>query len=471
MIDQNKSVAPYFFRLVLSALRLALRAPRFHLPSSIFHLLPPPRALRSALCAITLGLFLGTGFLPAYGDMKDQLSNLHPYITLQGQYDDNLYLTQDNKTSDFITTISPGLKYKTEGPAYKFDLGFDLGMNFYASNSELNYISYNGRLDTSYSFTPRWTVKLYDTITRSRDNLQNYSVPSPGGPQTFTTSSSGQGLYLRNTFQPALEYKFGRENVAALSYRNMIYRTEGSSSSGDSTENAVTPRLDLLVQHPQWDCFGLYLHQGRIRGSARLGWQQSWGAAISTGSTPRTTAFGDYRYTLRDFDPPGRDYSVHSPSLGVDHAFSPRLNGHAQFGWFWELVDAGPSFNGPVINLSITHRVTERTSYTLTFDSGYRENYFTTDNLGFSKYYQVTASVTHQLRERLSIGLTGSLSRDEYTQPDYISYLYNVTANLAYQPLKWLKTSLEAGNYGRESELNGDSYRDNRVMLKLTAEY
>ena len=73
------------------------------------------------------------------------------------------------------------------------------------------------------------------------------------------------------------------------------------------------------------------------------------------------------------------------------------------------------------------------------------------------------ATVTHQLRERLSVGLTGSLSRDEYEQPDRIDYLYSVAGNLSYQPLKWLTASLEAGNYGRESELNGNSYRDNRV--------
>ena len=155
----------------------------------------------------------------------------------------------------------------------------------------------------------------------------------------------------------------------------------------------------------------------------------------------------------------------------MDHAFSPSLSGKAQFGWFWQLVDAGPSFNGPVINLSMNHRVSEKTSYNVEFSSGYRENYFTSDNLGFSKYYQASAGVTHQLRERLSVGLTGILSRDEYAEPDRIDYLYSIAGNLSYQPLKWLTASLEAGNYGRDSELNGNSYRDNRVMLKLTAEY
>ena len=63
---------------------------------------------------------------------------------------------------------------------------------------------------------------------------------------------------------------------------------------------------------------------------------------------------------------------------------------------------------------SLTFRLpsaSKETSYTLTFDSGYREQYFTANTLGnqgFSKYYQALATVTHQLRERLSVGLTGS---------------------------------------------------------------
>jgi hypothetical protein len=470
MIDQYRGAIQYFLRLALCALRPALCAPRLSPRAPRLALCAPrlsPRAPRLALCVI--GLFLGTGLSAAYGDMREHLSKLHPYISVQGLYDDNLYLTQDNKTSDFITTVSPGLKYKTQGAAYNFDLGFDLGMNFYASNPDLNYISYNGRLNTSYSITPRWTVKLDDTITRSRDNLQSYSLSSPGGPQTYTASSTGQGIYLRNIFQPSLEYKFGRENVTSLSYRNMVYRTEGSSSSGDSLENAITPRLAYWFDIRNGISLDYtYTNAGFENQPDWVG--SSLGGRYLYRLNPRTTAYGDYRYTLRDFEPPGRDYSVHSPTLGVDHAFSPSLTSKAQFGWFWQVVDAGPSFNGPVINLSVTQRV-QRTSYTLAFDSGYREQFFTTDNLGFSRYYQATAGVTHKLRERLSVGLTGSLSRDEYAQPDRIDYLYRITGNLSYQPLKWLTASLEAGNSGRESEQNGNNYRDNRVMLKLTAEY
>jgi hypothetical protein len=425
-----------------------------------------PGALRSAFCA--LALFLGS-LSGAWADVQEQLSKLHPYIAIQGLYDSNIYLTQDNPTSDFITTITPGLKYVAQGAAYNFDLGFELGMNFYASNPDLNYISYDGRLDTFYSFNPRWTMRLYDSLTRSRNNLQSYTLPTATGSQTVTSSSASQDLYLRNIFRPTLEYKFGRENLVALSYLNMIYRTDGDTNSGDSTGNTIAPQLTYWfnIRHGMTLDYA-YTNATFVTDPDWTG--NSLGGRYLYRFNPRTTAFADYRYANLDYEFPGRDYSVQAPSLGVDHTFNPSLTGHAQFGWFWQVVDAGPSFNGPVINFSVTQRV-QRTRYTVAFESGYREQFFTADNLGFSKYYQATATVSHQLLERLSVKLTGTLSRDEYQAPDQIDTTSVLAVNLSYQPLKWLNASLEAGNYSRDSDLNGNSYRDNRVSLRIKAEY
>ena len=181
---------------------------------------------------------------------------------------------------------------------------------------------------------------------------------------------------------------------------------------------------------------------------------------------PRTTAFGKYSYSLWDFDTPGIDYSVHSPSLGLEHAFSPSLKGQAEFGWFWQVVDAGPTFSGPVYNFSITQQI-QKTSYTLALEGGYREQYFTSENLGFSKYDQVRAIVTHQLWERMSLGLTGTYGRDEYQNPDRTDWTWGLAANLSYQPLKWMTVSIEASNNARDSDLNGNSYRENRAVVEV----
>ncbi len=218
----------------------------------------------------------------------------------------------------------------------------------------------------------------------------------------------GRNLYLRHIFEPALEYKFGKENLVTLQYRNMIYQIEEGTGE-NSTENAITPHLAYWFnirngitldytwttadfdQSPDWvgnDVTGKYLYR----------------------FNPRTSVFGNYSVSMRDIKSPGIGYTVHSPSLGVEHAFSPTLKGQASLGWFWQVMDTGPSFDGPVYSLSLTQR-SQRTDYTLALEGGYREQYFTADNLGFSRYHQARVNVTHRLRERMSTGLTGTLSR------------------------------------------------------------
>jgi hypothetical protein len=323
-------------------------------------------------------------------------------------------------------------------------------------------------LSTNYSFNPYWTVRLNDTLTRSREGIESYTVTTPTGQQSNVASSSGQSLYLRNIVEPALEYKFGKEDLISLQYRNMIYQNEGGTGE-DSTENSITPHL----------AFWFNIHNGitldYTYSTAQFETQPDWVGNDVTGKylyrfNPRTTVFGVYSFSMKDFKAPGIDYMVHSPSIGVEHAFSPTLNGKISLGWFWQEVDTGASFDGPVYNLSITQRL-QRTNYTLALEGGYREQYFTAENLGFSRYNQAQANVTHKLWERTSVGLTGTVSQDEYQNPDRIDWTWGVTGNLSYQPLKWLTVSLEASSRARDSDLSGTSYRENRILLKFTAEY
>ncbi len=291
----------------------------------------------------------------AFGAVEGQLYGFHPYISLQGEYNDNIYLTQDNTKADFITTVYPGLKYTTRGAGYNFELDYKLGLNFYASESQNNYISHDGRLTTDYSFDPHWTVRLNDALTRSREGIESYTTTTPAGQQTNVVSNTGRNLYLRHIFEPALEYKFGKEDLVTLQYRNMIYRVDEGAGE-DSTENSITPRLAYWFNIRN----GITLDYTYSTGQFQT--QPDWVGNTVAGKylyrfNPRTMVFGAYSYSMKDFKAPGIDYTVHSPSIGVEHAFSPTLNGRASLGWFWQVMDTGASFNGPVYNLSITQRL------------------------------------------------------------------------------------------------------------------
>ncbi len=148
-----------------------------------------------------IGVLILTSVPVVFGEVPDQIYQFHPYISLQGEYSDNINLTQDNKTSDFITTISPGLKYIAKGPGYNFELGYQFGLNFYASNSQNNYLSHDGHLNTFYNIDPRWTIRLNDALTRSREGIETFAVTTPSGPQSTTAANTNQALFLRHIFR------------------------------------------------------------------------------------------------------------------------------------------------------------------------------------------------------------------------------------------------------------------------------
>ncbi|MEW6184389.1 MAG: outer membrane beta-barrel protein [Thermodesulfobacteriota bacterium] len=408
-------------------------------------------------------------FAPAaFGAVQGQLYGFHPYITIQGEYSDNVALTEEHPTSDFITTVYPGLKYNTEGGGYTFELDYQMGLNFYASNSENNYISHQGSLNTYYSFNPRWTIRLTDSLIRSREGIESYTLTTWTGGQSQISSSSFENLYLRHIFEPALDYKFGQENLAALRYRNMIYRiVEGEGQ--DSTENLINPHLAY------WFNIRNGVTLDYAFSTADFSKDPDWVGSDAAGSyfyrfNPRTKVFGTYAFSKRDLEAPGIDYSVHSLNVGMEHAFSSTLNLKAALGWFRQEIETGPAFEGPVYNLSMTQR-SQRTNYALTLYGGFRESYFTSERLGFSRFNQAEANVLYKLRERLSVGLTGTLGRDEFHNPARTDLSWGLTGILSYQPLKWLTVSLEASTLTRDSDLSGFSYDRNRILLKVMAVY
>jgi uncharacterized protein (PEP-CTERM system associated) len=96
---------------------------------------------------VVLGLLLAAIPSMAWADWVDVLSKFKPRISVLEEYSSNIDLTSQNTREDFITTVSPGLGFRaTEKPEDKFglDLDYNLGLVFYAHNSQLNYVSHNG---------------------------------------------------------------------------------------------------------------------------------------------------------------------------------------------------------------------------------------------------------------------------------------------------------------------------------------
>ncbi|MEK6529117.1 MAG: TIGR03016 family PEP-CTERM system-associated outer membrane protein [Nitrospirota bacterium] len=79
-----------------------------------------------AVCLLSAGK-------PAYAKLE-----ITPSVTVGGEYNDNIYLTETDREDDFITKISPAISLKYAIQPLDLSLDYSLNFKFYGNHSDLN---------------------------------------------------------------------------------------------------------------------------------------------------------------------------------------------------------------------------------------------------------------------------------------------------------------------------------------------
>jgi hypothetical protein len=438
-------------------------------------------------CSIALVLMI----LPATGHAGSEeiLSHFQFYVTAQEEYNSNIDLSPNRfKRDDFITTISPGIRFSTTSKSpvtgefrqtptaeerYGVDLDFRAGFVFYAKEHDDNYISLNGSLNGWYAFTKNLTFRVRDYLIRSDEIREaDYASTAPAG-QTLVGRTTRREPYYRNVFEPSLEYRFGRENLVGVNYRNNVYEIN-SRTAEDSMENYINPRLTYWFNIRHGVSFEYGLSLGDFQRSPDLVGHMAMGR-YTYRFNPRTLVFGEYTQLWRDFDPPSTDYLVYRPSIGIEHDFSPSLSARVQAGYYMADPKKGSTVDGPFFDLLLTQRA-QRTTYTLSLQGGYTEDFFTAENQGFTQYYRTIGSITHQILQRMSVGLYGSYEWAKYPGTEIVGrtpvdQIWGVGGNASYQILRWLNLSVDLSHRENRSNISDRDYSEYRGMFRVTARY
>ena len=442
--------------------------------------------------------FLLAPFSLAYAEIGDVLSKFHPYIGVKEEYSDNINLTTTQRKEDFITTIAPGLRFSTSPiissvipgqflaapwrpgwiitpgqfplppPAPEpsgVDLNYILGLVSYAQNSQYNNISHAGTLNTWYTFDPRFTLRLRDYFTRSEEPREREYAGEALPDEFLIAIQRERTVYSRNVLEPTVQYQFGPEDRISLYYRNNIYQTQ-SSSSQNSQENFINPRLIYWFDIRN----GITLEYGLTRGEFQISpdlWGQMGRARYTYRFNPGTAVFGDYIFLKRDFAPPGIDYDLHNPSIGLQHAFSPTLTAVVQAGYYRMMPEGGSTNDGITYQLGLT-QIIQRTTLAFSSQGGYRESYFNSQNLGFIRYYRLIARVFHRFTERTNSGLSGSYEIIEQPSSGQKNDIWRIFGNVSYLALKWLTLSLTISHQENNSNLPTAEFSESRATLWIT---
>lgn len=352
------------------------------------------------------------------------------------------------------------------GQTAAVNLDYSLGMNFFASESQNDYVGHMADLNGSYAVSPRLSFRLRNYFIRSNDTVERQYLTGAQNSGLMLAGNRGRSIFWRNVLEPEVEYRLGPESLIGLNFRDNIYRNEGSIIE-NSREDFVNPRLTYWFDMNH----GIAAEYGFLRGNFErepdLDGHLARGRYMYRPQAGRIF-FAEHRFLKRTFDDPGLNYDIHNPSIGTEYDLSPTLSTRLQIGYYRFESDEETS-DGSTGEVSILKRLID-TSVALSARWGYYEAYFSAENLGYSKFYGIYGNATHRLSLKTSLGANAAMEWVDY-RSNRNDRIMTVAGTITHNPFRWLSIIFEASHRQNDASDPAFEYKENRIMLRFTAIY
>ena len=433
-------------------------------------LLTLPCSLRTSAARVRLALIIilalpsVLGF-PIIADAATR-KTLTPRVSLQEQYDDNIYLEADNEDSDWITLVSPGISLALEGPDTTMNLDYEAGFSFYQDDTDMNSTRHQAQGDWNQRLTPSVMLQASDAFVRSEEPL----VETAGQIKEIRTERS---IYYRNDGQASVSCDFGAEDQVTAGYRNR-YLNDGSSLDEDSQGHEGFLGLDKWFSSHYGIGMTFSYNRGHFEQTHDF---DAYQGGLTLNYRPRLSRrlYGRYNLLYHDFEPAeADDYRIHHGALGLVLTLGYDTDLNLEGGYFVQDYLNGDQTEGGTFNGGLSTRI-KSVSLNLGGSSGYDEDYFSSENLGFYKFRRVSGSVKYLITDSFYAFGTASYSWQEFfgtdTHRDRKDEVWHTSAGLSLSFWQWLTLSLEGTNSKRDSDDPGMDFEDNRGLLRLTVSY
>lgn len=211
---------------------------------------------------------------------------LLPSIAVSEEYNDNVFLNNQNRQWDFITGVSPGIMLFVNRPSYRLSGGYTFTAEMYDRESRLSnaFKHQNFIFNGVYEGTRGLSLTVSDAYALNRDtNL----VASQG-------FSTGRQESWSNTFAPGMTWQMTPRTSLNLVATYGVQRFEGSGTGLGS------------------DSYGL---------QSKLGY----------GITPSLTGTVGYGFTYLNLEAQ-ENSTTHTPTLGLSYRLTPTLTANVSGG-------------------------------------------------------------------------------------------------------------------------------------------
>ena len=104
-------------------------------------------------------------FFPSLASAAAQWS-LTPRVYVGGYYDDNIFLTERNEQTDFVTTVSPGINLQYLDPTTEISLDYEYQKFWYNDFPEADYHGHRARAVARKDFWPWFGAEIRELFIR-----------------------------------------------------------------------------------------------------------------------------------------------------------------------------------------------------------------------------------------------------------------------------------------------------------------
>lgn len=364
-------------------------------------------------------------------------------LSLAEEYNDNIRLTRENRESDFITRISPGLDLSLRLPKGEAGLGYAATFNRYSKNEGEDSTSHRFSGRGSFVLSERLTLSVSDVFVKSRETIDTIGVVGYHWSPWFTVIGP-QGV-------PVGSVRFEEPTLGLIREKREL------------TVNMINSTLSYQINPQMAATLGLgYTSSDYEQDDASDLRSPSAALSLSYRIGERTTASANAKYTVFDYkgrsDADSQDYT-----LGLSYKVSPTLDANASGGIsLTEIDDTGRRSTGFTGGVSLTKRY-ERGAATVGFRQAVISGVSDGEPLRSQAY---TFRVTRELAERWKGGVF--LSFTKYKSLETASRKTDelrAGGDLSYRILPWADAALSYSYARLDDKINdsGDYY--NHIVL------
>ncbi len=384
---------------------------------------------------VVVGLLIGALSILLVGPVRAEIRYEHftflPELDLQETFRSNVFLTQSDKKSDYVTTVTPGMGLKYLFGQNSFDLGYRVGFVNFAKYSANNYQDHHANALLHLVAPGGLEFTLGDNFTKStyeRIQLMTRQLP-----------------FHENLLNAAADYSFA-------------------------------DRWKIEAKYNRYDAAA---EEFRDRGLDNM--RNLAGTSLYYRFLPRMSGLVEYDYAVSEFLYDHiADHKDKLAYLGV--AFDPagKLKGTFKVGYGWKEFDtnlAGRN-NSPqnwIMAGQLVDDFDARTSLTLDALRALADDTLVAN----ASYVNTLVTLTLQRLFTAKIGATAAIS---YREREYLDYLTEPVTGLLkkrsdeiwtggvgafYNIQKWLQMRLEYQYSDAHSNFDQYSYTDQRIIFKI----